>query len=216
MNFATEIQEKFNSVESARNQMTGKVELLHKQKAESDNMLEDLKAKYSYMESVVNVLKKYSRVKEQVLREKLDNIVTQGLRLIFGDGYKSKLEFSISRGQATIRPKIVTEVNGHELEADIATAHGGGLVNIASVIYQMLVLCLVKPRQRRILFLDEPFRNVSEEYLEPTAEFVRQLKEKLGIQIVLISHRPQMTEIADKVYNFSLHNGVTKVEADGE
>ena len=103
-----------------------------------------------------------------------------------------------------------------QLEADIADAHGGGLVNIVSVIYQILVLSLVKPRQRRVLFLDEPFRNVSEEYLEATAEFVRQLNEKLGIQIVLITHRKQLADIADKAYEFSLENGITKVSQLGE
>jgi len=216
MGFATEIEKRFESVRSARNEMKGRVKLLQEQKQEADSQIETLTKKYGDMGSVLDVLRKYALVKEQVLRERLDNIVTRGLRLIFGDGYRSKLDFGISRGQAVIRPKIVTEVNGIELEADIADAHGGGLVNIVSVIYQILVLSLVKPRQRRVLFLDEPFRNVSEEYLEATAEFVRQLNEKLGIQIVLITHRKQLAEIADKAYEFSLANGITEVTQVGE
>lgn len=212
MDFAIDIQERFDRVESARNEMKGRITLLREQKGEVDQQLETYATQYGAMGRVVKALQKYSKAKEQVLREKLDNIVTRGLQLIFGPGYKSRLVFGISRGQATIKSKIVTEINGKEFEADIADAHGGGLVNIVSVIYQILVLSLVKPRQRRILFLDEPFRNVSEEYLEATAEFVRQLNRKLGIQIVLISHRKQMVDIGDVVYDFSLNNGITEAK----
>jgi len=211
-----QIELKYREAENVLAEMRGRVKLLTEQKEESEKQLRTLNVKYKDMGEVLDSLRVYASLKEQTLREKLDNIVTQGLRLIFGEGYKSKLEFDISRGQAVIKPKIVTEVNGKELEADVADAHGGGLVNIVSVIYQILILSLVKPRQRRVLFLDEPFRNVSEEYLEATAEFIRQLNKKLGIQIVLITHRKQLTEVADKVYEFSLKNGITNVMELGE
>jgi len=210
MNLIQQIRERFDRVSSARDTFQGRVELLREQKREADEQIESLNTQYENMGSVLDILRKLAMVKEQVLRERLDNVVTRGLQLIFGSGYKSKMEFGIKRGQAVIIPKIVTEVNGIELEADIEDAHGGGLVNIVSVIYQILVLSLVKPAQRRLLFLDEPFANVSEDYLESAAEFVRQLNEKLGIQIVLITHRNQIAEVADKVYEFKLVDGITQ------
>ena len=216
MSFIAEIKERYISVESARNEMQGRIDLLHEQKDKADERIDAFATKYKHMERVVGVLQKYSKAKEQVLREKLDNIVTKGLRFIFGEGYRSKLEFGINRGQATIKPKIITEIDGKELEAEIADAHGGGLVDVTSFIYRMLVLSLVKPRRRRVLFLDECFKHLSEEYLEPAGMFMKQLSEKLGIQLIIITHKKQLMDIGDVVYEFSNTNGITEVQLVGE
>ena len=210
MEIVKQISEQFDKIREARNEMQGRIKLLQEQKSNQEKHLIKLKDDYKSLEGTLDILREFAVIKEQVLREKIDNIVTRGLRLIFGEGYRSKLEFGISRGQAVIKPKIISEVNGEELEADIADAHGGGLVNIVSVIYQILVLALIKPKQKQILFLDEPFRNVSEEYLEATGAFLKQLNEKLGIQIVMITHRKNLKDVADTLYEFSLDNGITK------
>ena len=207
------IKEQFSQVESERSEMKGRVELLREQVDSAKVEIKKLNGEYATQEAVLDVLRKYAAIKEQVLKEKIDKVVTRGLRLIFGDQYRSKLEFGISRGQAVIRPRIVTEINGEELETDIADAHGGGLVNVCAVIYQILILALHRPRKKQILFLDEPFKNLSEEYLEATGEFLKQLNQKLGIQIVLITHRRELHDIADKMYEFSLSDGITQVKA---
>jgi len=212
MEMLKQISEQFDRIREARGEMQGRIKLLQEQEENLNKSLDKFTDDYKNLEETLDVLREFAVIKEQVLREKIDNIVTRGLRLIFGEGYQSKLEFGISRGQAVIKPKIVSQVNGEELEADVADAHGGGLVNIISVIYQILVLALIKPKQKQVLFLDEPFRNVSEEYLEATGEFLKQLNQKLGIQIVLVTHRKQITEVADMQYTFSLENGITKIE----
>lgn len=211
MEILIKIEEQFTIVRECRAEMKGHVDLLTEQKETLEKNLDNAKNDYKVMESVLDVLRQYAVIKEQVLREKIDKIVTKGLQLIFGQGYESKLEFGINRGQAVIKPKIITEVNGEKLEADVAEAHGGGIVNIVAVIYQMIVLALVKPRQKQVLFLDEPFKNVSQEYLEATAEFIKQLNEKLNIQIILITHRKELHGIADELYQFHIENGLTKV-----
>ena len=210
MSVISKIEEQFTIVETERNEMQGRVKLLKEQAKSSKDEIDYCKKEYKIMERVLNALRKLAILKEQVLREKIDNIITKGLRLIFGEGYKSKLEFGISRGQAVIKPKIITIVNGEELETGIADGHGGGITNVVSVLYQILVLALVRPMQQQIIFLDESFKNLSEEYLEATGEFLKSISQKLNIQIVLISHRKQLHETADCLYEFSISNGITK------
>jgi len=212
MSILNKIEEQLTNAEESRNGLKGRIELLKEQTDNAEDEYLKCIEEYKMIGKVLDILRKYAILKEQILREKIDNIVTKGLRLIFGKDYRSKLEFGISRGQAVIKPRIITMINGEELETDIASAHGGGLVNIVSVLYQILVLSLVRPKQRQVLFLDEPFRNVSEEYLEATGEFLKQLNVKLGIQIILITHRKELLPVADKVYEFSLSNGLTKVK----
>lgn len=214
MEIIKHIKKQFKKVSDARQEAIGRVKLLNEQKTEIEKSLEESKNGYKVQEEVLDVLRTYSSLKEQVLREKVDKVVTKGLRIIFGERYKSKMEFGISRGQAVINPKVVSEVDGEELITSVEGARGGGLVNVVSVLYQVLVLSLVRPKQRQVLFLDEPFRNLSECYLETTGNFLRQLCEKVDMQIVLITHRPVLTEMADRKYMFTLQRGVTEVEAE--
>ena len=211
----THIEDRFHEVEQARSEMKGRVDLLKEQLFDTTNELEQHKDEYKVNERVLDVLKKYSLVKEQVLREKIDNIITRGLRLVFGEGYRSKLEFGISRGQAVTKTKLVTSIGDIEFEADVASAHGGGITNFCAVLYKLLVLALVKPRQRQVLFLDESLKNLSQEYLEPAGRFLKEISEKLGIQLVIITHKKELTEIADRIYEFSNVNGETKVKEIG-
>lgn len=207
-----EIESKFNAIEAEYHKKSGAVHEIRNTRQELDKKEQHLTAEYHAHEEALDVLRQMAVIKEQVLREKIDSVVTKGLRLIFGPGYRSKLHFEISRGQATIKPKIITEVNGEELEADVAGAHGGGLVNVASVMYQIIMLALYHPRQRPVWGADEPFKNLSKEYLPAAAEFLHTLSKRLGIQVVMITHRPELHSVADKLYDFSAVNGETKIE----
>jgi len=212
MSIIRRIEEQFNNITQSRNEMKGRIDLLTSQCEVLKNSVENGKSNYKTMERVLELLRSYATIKEQTLRSKIDDVITKGIQLIFGDTYKSKLDFGISRGQAVIRPRIITEINGKEFEADVAKAHGGGLVNVVSALYQIIVLALLKPRQRQVLFLDEMCRNISEEYIEATGEFLKYLNEKLGMQLVIITHRKQLHEIADALYEFNLVNGVTEIK----
>lgn len=207
----SQIEDRFHEVEQSRSEMKGRVDLLKEQIFDTTEELEAHTKDYKINERVLDVLRKYSLIKEQILREKIDNIITRGLRLVFGEGYASKLSFDISRGQAVMKTKLVTSIGDKEFEADVATAHGGGTVNFCSMLYRILVLALVRPRQRPVIFFDEALKNLSQEYLEPASMFLKEISEKLGIQLIIISHRREVQEIGDKIYEFSNVDGETKV-----
>jgi ABC-type molybdenum transport system ATPase subunit/photorepair protein PhrA len=56
---------------------------------------------------------------------------------------------------------------------------------------------LKRPQPRRLLVLDEPFRFVSESYRPRIKAVVENLAEKMGIQILLVTHAPEL--VAGKV-----------------
>ena len=211
-----QIGEQFGRVQRARDEMRGRLELLREQQRQADTTLETETRRYSLMCRSLDMLRAYALLREQVLKTKIDSIVTRGLQVIFGGNYASKLDFGISRGQAVIIPKVVKKIGNVEFEATIKDANGGGIANVCAVIYQMLILSLVRPRQRQVLFLDEPFKNVSMANIDAAGEFLKVLNEKLGIQIVIITHHRQTQEIADRTYEFSINNGETSVKQIGD
>ena len=76
-----------------------------------------------------------------------------------------------------------------------------------------VVVMLLRKDVARILFLDETFAHVSAEYLPALGEFLREVVDKSGIQIVMVTHQDEFVEYADKVIRFELDkNEKTKVK----
>jgi DNA repair exonuclease SbcCD ATPase subunit len=48
--------------------------------------------------------------------------------------------------------------------------------------------------------LDEPFKNLSKDLQSKAGEILKLLSQKLGIQIIMITHEQELMEIADKTF----------------
>ena len=57
-----------------------------------------------------------------------------------------------------------------------------------------------------MVFLDEAFSQVSDQYIPYLNQLLSGLKEAYGMIIVLITHDPRFSELADRTYDVS--NGV--------
>lgn len=159
------------------------------------------------------VLKEYAKLSESFLRERVDGIVTAGMRAIFEDDtIECRLDFSIKRGQATVEPIMITRNGKAERNNRIADADSGGMANVAAFLYKIVALRLMTPRRRQILFADEPFRNLSRGRLQAAGVFVREIAKRLGIQVVMVTHQPEHIECGDAVYTFKNEQGQTVVE----
>jgi len=64
------------------------------------------------------------------------------------------------------------------------------------------------------LILDEPFKHISEHYIDRVAEFLKQVSSAFGRQIIMITHNRHLIEVADRWYKVSWNNGISSVEVD--
>jgi len=206
------IEQVFLKVNEDRSKLMGQVELLEKQIQDVRTEHDETEKQYKIGEQVIDALRKYSVLMEQTLRKKLDNVITYGLNCIFGQGYESCLEFSISRGQAMLQSMVRNTLGKVEFIADVEDGNGEGMSNVVSLIYRVLVLSLYRPMQKQILWLDECFRNLDDNKIESAGEFLRYLCDRLGMQMVLITHQKQLLEIGEKCYELELVDGETRVK----
>ena len=75
---------------------------------------------------------------------------------------------------------------------------------------------LARPKWRNTLIFDEPFKNINDKSRrtqERVAEMVKVLSRKLKLQFIVITMIPELEEIADRVFEFSLAKGKTKIES---
>jgi DNA repair ATPase RecN len=202
------VTEKLQALRGAVSAADGQLELLGQQRDAALSRGAEAAVRAELTEQARMLLETYSEEEQEALRRRVDALVGRGLSLIFGEGYGFRTEVGQSRGQAAMSFKIITP----EGERDPMQSHGGGVVNVVSFVLRVVVAALT-PSLGRTMILDEPFAQLSTEYLDGVALFLRELVDVTGLQLVIVSHEPEIAAVADKAYRLSKVDGVTVVEA---
>jgi hypothetical protein len=172
-----------------------------------------LEAQVAACEEAAVILSSYADSRQADLLKKVEVIVTVGLRSIFGD---PGMEFGVvgtTRGKLAAMDFVVrTTVGDVTTETPVMDARGGGVAATAGFLLRV-VLLMLRPKTRRILFLDETFAQLSAEYEPAMSEFLRELTDKTSTQIVLVTHSEAYGDSADVTYRFRLVDGRTVVES---
>lgn len=160
---------------------------------------------------VLNSLGEERQLKAQ---QTIEELVTRGLQEIFDDSLSFHIVQTIKAKNASVEFLVRSELDdGSSVETSVMDARGGGLAAVIGFLLRVVILLLKKGQDEdNILILDETFAHVSAEYLPGLSQFLRELVDKTGIQIIMVTHQTELTDNADVVYRFTNDNGQTKVE----
>ena len=142
--------------------------------------------------------------------KKLESIVTKCLRTVFFDKELSfEVEISDKRSSKTIQFFIVENKNDCEYRFPLSTTSiAGGIIVVTSFILQIYFIRYFKLPS--IVFLDEAFSQVSDQYIPYLNQLLYGLKDAYGLIVVLITHDPRFSELAERTYD--VKNGVYSLE----
>ncbi len=181
-------------------------------KAEVGELVESI----SDLERVTHLLNSLGEERQQEAQRTIEELVTRGLQTIFDDTLSFHIIQSVKGKTANVEFLVRTTLPDAVVETPVMDARGGGLAATIGFLLRVVVMLLRGgTREENILVLDETFAMVSAEYLGALGEFLREIVDKTGVQIVLVTHQTEFTEYADKVYRFRTEDGRTVVE-DGE
>lgn len=139
------------------------------------------------------------------LEFRIENIVTIALSSVFDDPFSFKVKFVDRRNQTECDMLFVKDGN----ECDPMESTGGGEIDIASLALRMAIWSIKKTRAIQIL--DEPAKFLSRDMQDKCSEMLKSLSEKLGIQMIIVSHIPEMITAADRVFQVQQIEGVSHV-----
>lgn len=161
----------------------------------------DIEKARSVVQFVANSLQKN-------LEARITNIVNLALASVFDDPYEFKVAFVTRRNQTECDMFFVK--NGNECEP--IDSSGGGALDIASLALRMAIWSIKKTRAIQIL--DEPAKFLSRDMQDKASAMLRLLSEELGIQLIIVSHIPEMITAADKVFVVENIKGFSSVNVN--
>lgn len=156
-------------------------------------------------------LSAFADSQREVVRSKIESAIGAALRSVFGPRMLFRIEVDVVRGQVVMRPEI-----GYRRRARVQWAGmdsvGGGVADVVSFVFRIAILSRLRPRLRRIVVADEPFKHVSESYLPRVAAMLRELAVSTGIQLIVVSHEPEIAAAAHRTFRVSMSaEGVSEV-----
>jgi hypothetical protein len=170
-----------------------------------------LEARSEVLDEVIEALNSYADQRQVDLQAKVEQLVTHGLRIVFGEDLEFHLVPGMKGKYATTDFMIRSRQGDEWIETPVLQARGGGVAAVVGFVIRVILL-LLRPNSRHTLFLDETFAQLSEDYEEPLANFIRELVDRTDCQVVLVTHSSAYDAVADVAYRLRLEDGVTKVE----
>lgn len=141
-----------------------------------------------YCEQAQELVQQVAQHVQQQVHNRIASVVSRCLKAVFDEPYKFKIHFERKRGRTEAR--LVFVRNKQEIVP--MQGSGGGVLDVAGFALRIACLKLSRPQLRPIVFLDEPFKFVSEEYRERVRQLIETLSEEMGIQFVMVTHIPEL------------------------
>lgn len=143
----------------------------------------------------------------------VERLQTEGLQAVFEDqDLRVKSSVELQRGKVSVNLVTVQRHNsGQEIEGDSGDAFGGAVSTVQSILLRIIIL--MRRGLRPLLLLDETLPAFDHNYVINMGTFLSVLCRRLGMDILLVTHNPLLTEAADVSYNLSKYKkGVVRVE----
>lgn len=146
-----------------------------------------------------DLLTRVAEAERDAVRGRVERVVGHALRSVFGPHMRFKLEAAVKRGALELQPMVGYAGDGDTCRWVGLDSVGGGVVDVVAFAARLCLLLTARPPRVPVLIADEPFRHVSAQHLPAVAAMVKALCGSLGVQVVIVSHEPELAAAAESV-----------------
>jgi len=189
---------RLEELKAERRLLLRRMDEVEKQLSESEREVERLGKALAVVREVVQQT-------EAQISGRIERIVNLALKSIFPESYRFNLRLLSRRGKTEAEINLTRD--GFELHP--LQAVGGGVVDILSVALRIALWSLSKPRTRKTIILDEPFRHLSADLLPLASRMLKEISRELGIQFIVVTHSKELVHEADRVFRVEKKSGVS-------
>ena len=156
-----------------------------------------------YTQEAQVLIQTAAQMTQEELKYHVSELVTLALASVFEEPYEFVVDFVQRRNQTECDLFFKSGENLIEpLEAS-----GGGAVEVASFALRMSLWTLQSKRTRPIFILDEPLKWLQgRDYPEKGMKMIKDISDKLGVQIIMVTHMVDQINESDRVHEVTMDN----------
>jgi len=158
-------------------------------------------------EMASDIIQLVGRQTQENLSFRIENLVTAGLEYVFDDPYQFKVEFDTKNNRTQC--ELFFERDG--FKAHPMNDSGGGILDIAALSLRWAMWSLQARRSSPVFILDEPTKHISRDMREQSSMFLKEMCNRLKIQIITATHEDELIEGSDNVIMVIKENKFSKV-----
>ncbi|MDO5713485.1 MAG: ATPase [Tissierellia bacterium] len=201
------LENKVSIYENEIQKEIGKREYIRQEIKDISNKEEGLLEKISLYESVNILFQKTSEFARVQAKNHIQDLTTKCLQYVFEKDFEFIIEFVERRNNVEADFYVSSYFDGVPIKTRPELSHGGGLVDVLSLALRFAFLEQQSPRIDGPLFLDEPGKHVSNDYIFNLGEFIKQSGDMFGRQIIMVTHNPHLSQICDKAFYVKIRDG---------
>jgi DNA repair exonuclease SbcCD ATPase subunit len=191
-------------------QQIGRKQQIEHSITETESAIRDRKRSLRRHEQAREIIREVGLKTQQQLQVHISDITTLALDAIFDDPYKLVVEFIQRRNKTEC--DLLFERDEQKISP--LSASGGGPVDVAAFALRVASWSMQNPRSRNTFLLDEPFRFPSANLLPRVGEMLNQISKEMNLQIIMITHREELAEMADRIFQVGIKKGKSIVEVE--
>lgn len=137
----------------------------------------------------------------------VERLLTEGLQAVFEDlDLQVKANVEVQRGKVSVDLVTVQkQSDGTVTEGDATDAYGGSVATLESVLLRVIVV--LRRGMRPLLLLDESLGAVADHYVPNVGRFLSVLCDRMGMDVLAVTHNTTLVEAADKAYRIRKMDG---------
>jgi len=174
------------------------------------NTKAELKTSRQYTEHLIKaryILSEVARLTQENFQAKVEGLITMAIQSVFERDFQFKLILERKRNKLECRPVIIENDHEYSPEKDM----GGGLIDVISFAWRIVSWSMERPRSRNVIVLDEPLKNMGD-LVSLGGKMLKEISEKLNIQLIIITHDTELMEFGDTNYLFTHRDGMTNIK----
>jgi len=195
MNAVSVLESKFHNISRKLDKLNAYQSLLSNRLAKASIESQDHKYKSELYLKCSTIFKRWLEDSIERNVESISELTTTGLNYIIHD---QPLKFLIKQEQKNNRISMKFALEQDGFEGDPLCSYGGGAAVVISLILRLSIM------QRlglgNLLILDESMVALANTYVPNAASFIRQLSEKTGVNILMVTHNPEFLNGAHTAY----------------
>lgn len=193
-------EKEFIILKNERKNLLGKIDLLQQNLSDIQEFLELKKETEEF-------LRKMSKTLREETIKRLEVIITNALQHVLQEDISFKIDMPTDKPEAYF--SVINNYDGVIVQNEPEDSRGGGIIDTISVALRLALAELFQIKGP--LILDEPAKQLSEEYIDNFASFLRMISSEFNRQIIMITHNTTLAECGDVVYNVDKKNGISIV-----